>query len=1358
MDLLEFNGRLGTGRDTKKVKFLTDCGASHVYMAAKLSCHWPHLECTLPEKSVTLPDGSEMKSNKGITIPYKIGSFEATLTARVLDLKGYDVILGMDWLREHNPQINWFTGDTIIDQQVSSNSEVAPRQHLLRPKNTISDLLYNDFAAYEEVERLAALNSIPIEQAERRMFKKDYPGVLWMIRPAQDDEKPPPESDPNLLAMSDLDELDLSKVPKELHATLRKHAVVFRRDLPEHLAQPRAFDHSIDTEDAKPINLPAYPLSHAVYDFQRKQIQELLDKGLIRTSASEWGSPVLFVPKPPDPKKPGETQWRMCVDYRALNSVTKKNTYPLPRIRECLDAFGNAQYFSKIDLTSGFWQLRVASEDVPKTAFNTRQGKFEFLVMPMGLTNAPATFQTMMNSILGDRLFQYVLVYLDDIVVFSDTLEDHVRHLDEVLQLLSSNELYAKPHKCKIGASEIEFCGHIISHGSSRPTRDKAEAIASWPVPKNVHEVRQFLGLVGFYRQYIPGHAKLFAPLQELLKELDASLRANKFRQISWTASCQVSFEKLKELIISQPCLSTWDESLPVLIETDASEWATGYVLYQEKDRKMHPIAFGGRKLSGAELNYPVHEKELLAIKNALREWDHYINGKRTVILTDHKSLQYLTSSRNQSKRLARWVDEFQQYDLDIRYRKGSEAIVPDAISRRPDFIGKGPANVAWIAALHGQSEDDFIDALLSRLHNKDATIPIRLHNVITPQFTCQFFLDADGSLRKKLQGFSDKNTDHLITHTVPFIEKTFRYDLVKSIHNQYGHFGYPGLLGPLELKGWWPEIDKDVRQYALACKECQLAQRSKAKQRNETQFHRVRHRQPFEEWAIDLIGILPTTNNGNRWIITAIDYATCWPVAEALQDAEATTVADFIYRRIYADYGPPRILLSDNGKNFLSKVVSHFLGLLRTRHRLTTPYHPRANGKVENLNGTLGEILTKMCMNQLVTTWDLYIEAAVWATRIRKHATTGFSPYYLVYGRHPPMPEDVGTAGESGENAPDKETDLDALLARIAEVRTARSLATRQLLDRAVQAGLQDPLKFKGAPFFSVGDWVLLRNETHTKLQARWLGPYRIFKRHPLGTYALETPTKPKRILEKLVHGDRLTKTICHSVQDFWIKYERNPRLQTAGVEKHDADIEEILETAPDPPRSYEDLREISATEWRRLFKERGYGNGKVGEGKDGQPLVVQTKQKKKKQARKPRQQIVPRRPRTVPHPEEDSDAVEEIADANTVRITPELTPPGDPTTDTSPQEPQARRLIVKLPLPRTQPEPEHIGMEIDEDFPPHRTPTPMELAPPQDTLSSDQQMPAAAQNEDIVMEEAGGRPRRARRVDYNALNSGNY
>jgi hypothetical protein len=522
-------------------------------------------------------------------------------------------------------------------------------------------------------------------QTRRALKKKGTSGYLIAIRGHRTDE----------------DALSLPEHPdSRIHEMMRKYTDVVRKDLPEGLPPKRAVDHDIITGDAKPVNINSYPLSDEKMREQMSQVDMLLKKGLIRPSASPWGFPVLFVKKP-------NGKWRMCIDYRALNQVTLKNGYPLPRIQELLDQIGNARVLSKIDLASGFWQVRLTEQAVPKTAFNTIWGKYEWLAMPFGLCNAPATFQTLMNEALRPFLGKFVIVYLDDVLIFSKTKEEHYEHLEKVLEVLRRERLVIQPEKCTFATDQLEFCGHTIGKGQIKPIPAKVDIVKNWPRPRNVHELRQFLGLATYYRRFIRGFASICVPLHELLKESDVELRKLKFRPIRWNVACEMAFRKLKRMLTDEPILIQPDLSKPFTIETDASEWAIGMVLLQlGADGRLHPIAFDGRKLTGAELNYPVHEKELLAIKEALRLWDRYIeNGTQTTIVTDHASLQYLQTTVTYSKRLARWVDEFQEYDLKIQYRKGSDAIVPDALSRRPDLVENGPANVSksrpiWDASL----------------------------------------------------------------------------------------------------------------------------------------------------------------------------------------------------------------------------------------------------------------------------------------------------------------------------------------------------------------------------------------------------------------------------------------------------------------------------------------------------------------------------------------------------------------------------------------------------------------------------------------------------------------------------------
>jgi hypothetical protein len=384
-----------------------------------------------------------------------------------------------------------------------------------------------------------------------------------------------------------------------------------------------------------------------------KMLKELLAKGFIRPSRSPWGSPMFLVEKPDGGK-------RMVIDYRALNAATQRNRYPLPRVDELFDQLQGARYFSKIDLRTGYWQIRVAAEDVPKTAFTSRHGHFEWLVLPMGLTNAPAEFMALMENTFREELNRSVLVFLDDILIYSRTLEEHERHLRVVLQRLQSQKLYAKLSKCQFMRQEVEFLGHYVGRAGVRMVEGKVAAVQRWPTPTCQKEVEQFLGLAGYYRRFIAGFSRLAAPLSQLCGTLQkakgGSRRTPPRKAFVWGAEQQEAFEALKGAVSSAPCLAIPDPRREFIVHTDASGYATGAVLMQQFDEGLRPIAFLSKKMTPAERNYPVHEQELLAILNALKAWRHYLGGRPFTVLTDHQSLQYVETSAMATPRQVRWV------------------------------------------------------------------------------------------------------------------------------------------------------------------------------------------------------------------------------------------------------------------------------------------------------------------------------------------------------------------------------------------------------------------------------------------------------------------------------------------------------------------------------------------------------------------------------------------------------------------------------------------------------------------------------------------------------------------------------
>ena len=341
-------------------------------------------------------------------------------------------------------------------------------------------------------------------------------------------------------------------------------------------------DHKIELEPgAKPPAKAPYRMSPPELDKLRRQLKELLEAGFIKPSKAPYRAPILF-------QKKRDGSLRLCIDYRALNKVTIKNIYPIPLIADLFDQLGQAKYFSKLDLRSGYYQVRIAEGDEPKTACVTRYGAFEFKVMPFGLTNAPATFCTLMNHIFHPYLDRFVVVYLDDIVVYSNTLEEHAEHLRTVFRVLQENKLYVKREKCSFAKPEVEFLGHKITDGKLIMDKAKVKAIAEWEAPTKVTELRSFLGLVNYYRRFIKGYSTIAAPLTDLLK------KAIKWE---WTVDRQQAFDTLKRAIMEEPVLALPDHTQPFEVHTDASDFAIGGVLMQEE----HPIAFESRKLNDTE-------------------------------------------------------------------------------------------------------------------------------------------------------------------------------------------------------------------------------------------------------------------------------------------------------------------------------------------------------------------------------------------------------------------------------------------------------------------------------------------------------------------------------------------------------------------------------------------------------------------------------------------------------------------------------------------------------------------------------------------------------------------------------------
>jgi hypothetical protein len=589
------------------VEVLFDSGATHSFINEKVvsklglkSCHMnrPFL--------ITTPGGRVTTGNLVMRVPLELGSKVVPTNLMALSLEGIDVILGMDWLTQHQVILDIATRMVEIHYPTSGHTTLyLPKAEGINP------------CSYDVVT--IQLENILVVGEYPDVFPDDLPGM-------------PPDRDVEFVIELQPGTTPISK---------------------------------------RPYRMPPKELTEL-----KNQLQELLDKGYIRPSSSPWGNPALFVKK-----KDGSL--RMCVDYRPLNAVTIKNKYPLPCIDVLFDQQAGVKVFSKIDLRSGYHQIKIRASDVPKTAFSTRYGLYEFLVMSFDLTNAPSYFMYFMNSVFMNELDKFVVVFIDDILMYSKNEAEHAKHLRIVLQRLRDHKLYAKFSKCKFWLDSVKFLGHTIYKDGISMDHSKVQEVMDWKPPKSVHQIRNFLGLAGYYRQFILDFSRIAKPMTELLK---------KGVKFVWSEECDKAFHTLREYFTSAPVLTQPNMSKLFEVFCDASGTGLGCVLMQEN----RVIAYASRALRPHEKNYPTHDLELAAVVHALKIWRHYLMGNRCNILTDHKSLKYIFTQLDLNMRQIRWLELIKDYDLEVHYHFGKAKVVANALSRKHcNYVTLEPYNEA---------------------------------------------------------------------------------------------------------------------------------------------------------------------------------------------------------------------------------------------------------------------------------------------------------------------------------------------------------------------------------------------------------------------------------------------------------------------------------------------------------------------------------------------------------------------------------------------------------------------------------------------------------------------------------------
>ena len=801
-----------------------------------------------------------------------------------------------------------------------------------------------------------------------------------------------------------------------------------------------------------PISQKPFRANPIISTDMRRAVEDLVSQGLVKKSSSPWSSPSFFVEK-----KDGTR--RLVIDYRRLNEVTVGDEYRPPRIDDIIHRMLGAKFFSSLDLVSGFYQIPIRAEDRVKTAFCTPFGLFEFVRMPFGLRNAPATFQRVMDEIISECTNTFV--YIDDIVIFSDTVVNHIAELHKTLSCLRKHGMTLKLKKCSWLYEEINFCGHTLSAKGVTPLGDNVRKILERAIPNSRKGVRSFLGMCGFYRKFIKKYAELAEPLTRLTRE-DVDF--------AWREEQEKAYDSLVHSLCSRPVLGYPDWSKRFTIEVDASNVGIGAVVHQDGV----PIEYGSRVLNAAETRYSTTEKEILAAVFFIDKFRYYLAGKEFTLVTDHQPFVFLQRRADPHHKYARWVARLQSYSFQIRFKAGKENIVPDFFSRET------PRVFLVNASLHGDTSD------LLEGQRSDRFIRELNESTLSPE-------NPYGRHREVISKLSNGLWARYGKILIP---ESLTGHIVERIHASFpgAHLGVNKTVNQILKRYFWIGVKDTVKEILANCQTCASIKGNGI----EAPLKPLPAGALFERLQIDFLGELPETKRGNKYVLVVVDTFSRYMFAEPLPTKEASGVARMLVDRVIPITGIPETIQSDNEKEFTGLFIEGICRLLGIKHHTVINYHPQAQGIVERYNRTLKQTLLGYC-NDRRDDWDEYLQPIVWSLRTQVHDDLGYAPAEIAFGRSPRTFDDLVLSTSktvdrnyrlSGRAAGWKE-ELEKIRVCIADVHaTVRarsgSAATKRALDTMPEVTVQ----------LSEGDTVYVQDSRkRISFKRKWAGPYKILK-----------------------------------------------------------------------------------------------------------------------------------------------------------------------------------------------------------------------------------------------------------------------
>lgn len=724
------------------------------------------------------------------------------------------------------------------------------------------------------------------------------------------------------------------------------------------LGRTHLVNYKIETT-GEPIKQRFYRASPARQQIINEELDKLIKLGVLEESSSPWASPVILVQK-------ASGGFRLCIDSRKLNAVTKKNSYPLPRVDDILDNMKNAKFISSIDLSQAFLQLPLSECSKEKTAIITQgRGLLQYTVVPFGLSNAPQTLQKLVDTLFGAEFYARLFAYLDDLIVINDNFDSHVKLLDKVYEKLKAANLTVNMSKCEFCKSELKYLGYIVSENGLATDPSKVDAINNFPTPKNVKEVRSFLGLASYYRRFINNFSAIARPLSQLTSP------KSKF---SWSSEAEEAFIELKKALTSSPVLVVPDFSEPFYLHADASGFGLGSSLVQkDKDGNEHPIAYFSRTLTKAETAYSTTERELLCVVESVKHFRHYIEGTHFTVVTDHESLKWLWKIENPTGRLARWATRLSQFDFDVVHKKGKFHVVPDALSR---------VNISAVAA-SVISNDQWYQKTLSGVQSR----PERYPN----------FKLIDGELFRHCKPKFNLMGSYVWKKVIPM---ELRDNLIKNAHEDplNAHLGAFKVYKMLSLSYYWPNMLKSISDILSKCDTCK-AYKVRTSAPAGKMLCQKKVTAPMQVLSIDLVGPLPKSYSGHIYLLTIVDIFSKFVWLHPLKQATSKTIVKFLEENVFLKYGVPHCIVSDNGSQFISKEFETLLKKYNVPKVFRNCVYFPQNNTIERYNRTIETAIASYCGSNH-RDWTKNLVKVQTALNSHVSAVHGFTPFFVMHGR----------------------------------------------------------------------------------------------------------------------------------------------------------------------------------------------------------------------------------------------------------------------------------------------------------------------------------------------------------------------